>query len=259
MPAAIARLTALALFTTSLLAAPALAEDAAPASSTNALEAPDVAADGTPDAAADPTTDAAAAQSTRSGYVPKPAAKSAPMAIGVNLPFGWYEGRSIAGSLYAGVGTQGAIRLNVASYKNGPSLGAEAFIGLLGAEDEGSYSGRTLDLGVSYVHYTRKRWDGFMVEVGALRRAKDHRTVDEYSPVPDERTNTTMYGGRAMIGWSWLIDDWAFVAFGVGASMGIERGTETVMSYDEMPATSDVNRPAFAAEGFLRIGGAFEL
>ena len=242
MPAAIARLTSLALFTTSLLAAPALAEDAAPGTATDALETP------------------AAAPSTTTGYVPKPAPKTVPIAIGVNLPFSWYEGRAIAGSLYAGIGKQSAIRLNVASWKNGPSLAAEAIAGgLLDAEFEAEYSGRTTDIGVSYVHYSRKLWDGFLFEAGAVRRAKDQRTVDDFADSDVEELDTTTYAARAMIGWSWLIDDWAFVALGVGASLGIERGTETAMSYDEMPTTVDVDRASFAMEGFLRIGGAFEM
>lgn len=201
----------------------------------------------------------------RAEYIPKPAAPPVHVGISVNPPGRWPGGDALAGSLHIGLTRHQALRLNVASYEYTASAAAEV-IGVLAGGDgeEGSYAGRTTDLGIGWTWYSRALWDGFMVEAGLLRRAKDHHVEDEFAPAQILDTDTATYAARATIGWSWLINRIAFVSISVGLSAGYERGTETSAgTFDyldhKMPVTTDVARFDLASEGFVRIGAAFDL
>lgn len=201
--------------------------------------------------------------SVHAEYIPKPAPPPVHVAVSVNPPFRWPGGDALAGSLHVGLTRHQALRLNVASYEYGVNAVGD-LIGVLagGDGDEGSYAGRTTDLGVGWTYYPRGLWDGFMVEAGVLRRATDHRVEDEFAPVEILETDTTTYAARGTIGWSWLIDKVAFVSVSVGVSAGYERGTEISdrSSFDDrMPETASVSRWDLAPEGFVRIGAAFDM
>lgn len=173
-------------------------------------------------------------------------------AIAVNFPYGWIGGKSLAGSVYAGVTDHVAIRANVASYE----AGASATGGIFGGEAE--YSGRTLDLGVGVVHYSNGLWDGFTMEGGLLRRARDVRVTDQFAAAYATSTDSATYGVRALFGWSFLIKKRMFIAAAIGGSAGIERGTETTENdRGMMTSKADVDRSDIAVESYLRFGGAF--
>lgn len=181
------------------------------------------------------------------------------LAIAVNSPFGWIGGNSLGASVYAGITSHVAIRANVASYAGGPSVLGEVISAAAGGDgDEAEHSGRVLDLGVGVVHYSRGLWDGFTLEAGALRRGRDLVVVDDFAPAYRTSTDTVTYAGRALIGWSWLIHQRAFIAVAIGASAGIETGTETTENErGEMKKSQSVDRSDVSLESYLRFGGAF--
>jgi hypothetical protein len=101
-----------------------------------------------------------------------------PVMIATNLPLLWGNRFSVAGSLYVGVSQRHAIRANVASYANHGHYLPDFIAGAAGG-DGFSHSGRIADIGISWVYYPRRLWDGFLIEVGALRRARDVGMADE--------------------------------------------------------------------------------
>jgi len=194
---------------------------------------------------------------------PAPAAtESAPVAIGTNLPLLWKNGDALSASLYVGVSDHHAIRGNVASYKNLSTVAGDAIVGILANSDgsEASFSGRTTDLGIAWVYYPRSVLDGFMLEAGALRRARDVSVHDSNRTPERVTTTTTVYAARAMIGWSWLLGRHVFVATGVGLSVGHESGTELFETeYNGMTTSANVSRIDVSAEAYLRMGAVFGL
>jgi hypothetical protein len=169
--------------------------------------------------------------------------------IATNIPFLWPHAYSIAGSVSVNLSARHAIRANVASWQY------DNFFGLR------SGNGRTTDVALSWVFYPRRLWDGFLVEVGAFHRSSDVTWKDDEDPngSPTER-RTSMYAGRAMIGWSWRINPYLFVATAVGLSNGWEVGRETERRADGSTArTTPIARDAGSLEGYLRFGGVIEL
>jgi hypothetical protein len=125
--------------------------------------------------------------------------------IATNIPFLWTQAYSIAGSVSVNLSARHAIRANVASWQYDNFLA-----GLRAASDDGDFvpgNGRTPDVARSWVFYPRRLWDGFLVEVGAFHRSSDVTWKDDedLNSSSTER-RTTMYAGRAMIGWSWRIN-----------------------------------------------------
>ena len=192
---------------------------------------------------------------------PSTGVRKVPIAVGVNFPLNWGSADSVAGSIYVGVTAQDAIRVNVASYANHSALVADLINVAAGGDgDEASRSGRTNDVGVGLVHYSRALWDGFTFELGALRRARNIRVSDEFASPAVVSTNTTTYAARALVGWSWLIHHHAFISVAAGMSSGYEYGTErTENDLGEMKTSAHVDRSNAAFEGYLRFGGAFDL
>ncbi|HSR98724.1 MAG TPA: hypothetical protein VLM79_16825 [Kofleriaceae bacterium] len=183
------------------------------------------------------------------------------LAISTNLPLMWKDAASIAGSVYVGVSRRHAIRANVASYKNSVSGAAgDAIVGLLGGEGEASFTGRTTDVGLSWIFYPDRVWSGWTLELGALRRARDIAVNDDNRTPQRVATDTTTYAVRAMVGWTWLIQQRVFIAAGAGLSVGRETGTETTSSdFDRMTTRTSVARRDVTAEGYLRFGVAFDI
>jgi hypothetical protein len=149
-----------------------------------------------------------------------------PLAFGVNVPFAWAW--SVALSVWVGLDDHHAIRANCARYRGplwerlqgipeseGPALG-----------DIPPDFGYTADLSVGWVYYPRRALDGATLEASALLRINRLRDqIDEMNVASQERF-TNVYGARALVGWTWRLSDWWFVALSVGASAGYERGRE---------------------------------
>lgn len=178
------------------------------------------------------------------------------MALAVNSPLGWVEGASVGASLYARLAPKQALRLNVASYEYGSTgqLVAAAF----GAEDEGSYEGRYLDLGAAWMYFPRRVWDGPTLEAGLLRRSGATSVQDMYAENEIVERDTQYLAARALVGWSWLIQERAVISFAVGASGGYELGTETTQRMlTSSPTTKDVSEWTTSVEGYIRLGFTF--
>ena len=74
------------------------------------------------------------------------------------------------------------------------------------------------------------------------------------------RRQTTKYAGRAMIGWSWRIDPYLFIATAVGLSGGPESGTWEERRTDGSPAkTTPVAGLTRSFEGYFRFGWVIAL
>src|SRR4029078_5272132 len=75
----------------------------------------------------------------------------------------------------------------------------DALVGILANSDgsEASFSGRSADLGIAWVYYPRSVLDGFMLEAGALRRARDVSVHDSNRTPERVTTTTTVYDARA--------------------------------------------------------------
>ncbi len=228
---------------------PVLAHAEAPAD----LAAPGATAPGATAPGAAPAQEAPAPDQPRPfTYRPReiPPFTTRPMAIGVNNPIGWYRG-AVAASVYVGLSQHHAIRANFAYYGHA-SPGADLVSGLAGG-DLASYRGRVIDYGAALVWYTRPRWRGTTLEIGALVRDRAIRTGFESEVV---KNWTLTYGARGMIGYSWRIGR-GFVAFAVGLSAGYERGRERIRP-ESFPSMSTVEGPVARVqvdgEGYLRIG-----
>ncbi len=129
-----------------------------------------------------------------------------------------------------------------------------------GDGDEPLYHGHTTDLGIGWVYYPQRGWTGWTLELGALRRERDHRVDDENAKPEIVVTQTTTYAGRAMVGWTWLIHNQVFVAVAAGISVGHAAGTEaSARSAEDMTVRTTVSRSDVSGEGLLRLGFAFHL
>jgi hypothetical protein len=184
-----------------------------------------------------------------------------PLALALNLPVAWPW--SLAASAWVGLDNYDAIRVNYARYR-GPIW---AFIaGSIFSEglEEGDVPpdfGHTTDLSVAWVHYPRRVLDGASFEVGALCRLHRLRDRIDLKNVANEERFTNIYSARVLVGWTWRLSDWWFLAMSVGASSGYERGREkTFVGYTmgmEITKDARVSRGNVAAEAYLRVGVAF--
>ena len=103
-------------------------------------------------------------------------------------------------------------------------------------------------------------WSGVTVEAGVLRRGRDVTFQPENEPIVG--TQSATYAGRAMVGWSWEFHR-LFVAIAAGVSIGREGGQETItpdrtFQPHAMVTSSDVGRLTVDAEGYFRIGFAYD-
>ena len=167
-------------------------------------------------------------------------------ALGLNSPVGWIL-NSFGASGYVRIGRHFALRANIAASTDGGVVGELI--------PEAGHLGTITDYGIGGVWYPRRTWDGALVEVGALLRARNTSTLDVD---PEVTTRSTTYAGRALVGWSWLIRSSVFVAFAVGGSWGRESGKDTsVAGYREETMTSPVRRKQLDVESYLRFGIVF--
>ncbi len=189
---------------------------------------------------------------------PEPAATASTslpaVAIAVNAPFMWPLTKSVGVSGYVAIHAHQSVRINVASYDY-------LHLSEVLADGEGAPHGRTTDVGVSWQYFPRSVWNGFVVELGVMRRAQDTRDYDEDEVPTITDTNATGYAARAMLGWSWLGWDRVFVAAAAGGSIGRYTGTETTVDdyFDQMWVTRDFARLEGSLEAYLRFGVALGL
>lgn len=167
-------------------------------------------------------------------------------ALGLSSPVGWIF-NSFGASGYVRIGGHFAVRANFAASADGGVVGQLI--------PEAGHVGTITDYGIGGVWYPRRPWDGALIEVGALLRARNTSTLDVD---PEVTTRSTTYAGRALIGWSWLIRSSVFVAFAVGGSWGRESGEDTsVARHRDERMTSPVRRERFDVESYLRFGVVF--
>jgi hypothetical protein len=169
-------------------------------------------------------------------------------AFGLSSPVGWAFG-SFGASGYVRIDRHVAVRANIATRGGG---------GLFGYFIEDSPGGMITDYGISAVWYPRRAWDGFLIEAGALLRARN-TYVTGFEADARVTTRSTRYAGHALIGWSWGFASCMFVAVAAGGSWGRESGKATSVDGgsggDTM--TSPVRRKQLDGEGYLRFGVAF--
>ena len=186
-------------------------------------------------------------------------------AVAVNEPFGW-GGFAIAGSVYGRVAAHQAVRINAAAYDfHGNVAGDLIDIFAFGGDGDESYrKGRIVDVGAGWVYFPRRVFDGPTVELGLLHRSSDTHVEDEWdTPEVVDRKGKEV-AARALLGWSWMIQDRVFISWAMGASKGYSFGTETTkeMAYtgSGQPSPSMTHHYGewtTSFEGYLRFGVAF--
>jgi hypothetical protein len=188
-------------------------------------------------------------------------ASGRPIAVAVNLPVAWPW--SFAASAWVGLDNHDAIRVSYARYR-GPLLASIAGSIFSEGVEEGDVPpdfGHTTDLSVAWVYYPRRVLDGASFEVGALCRLNRLRDRIDGMNVATEEQFTNVYGARALVGWTWRMSDWWFLAASVGVSSGYERGREKkFVEYNmgmEITKDARVSRADVSAEAYLRVGLAF--
>jgi len=181
------------------------------------------------------------------------------VAVAVNSPISWAAGGAFAISGYVGLTEHQAIRANLAAYQaNYTPAAAGATFALTGGDNECPPTGTTFDVGAGWVYFPRKLYSGLSLELGALRRSTPNTDLwcEELTPF-ETTTHTVTYAARAMIGWSWMLGDHAFIALAVGVSSGRERGREDDRQTDESPIeTYLVDHWTTSGETYLRFGAA---
>lgn len=184
--------------------------------------------------------------------------------VAVNHPFMWSGKTSLAGSAYLGFAQHHAIRLNVASYQPGIGDGIASIPAVLSGDDDGDgpiRSGRTTDLGISYLYFPNALWRQLFAEVGVMRREIHSYSEGEYQSPEIQQTDAIGYAARLHVGWSWLFSNHVFMAAAVGLSCGRYVGSESTqqVAYDPMSPTTNVtyNHYEVAPEGYLRFGFRF--
>lgn len=186
----------------------------------------------------------------------------ASIAAGVNLPLGWANAESIAGSIHVGFHRHHAIRGTFASNPFSHNLGRTLIDIAINFDAEGSkMSGRVTEVGVGYQYFPRSFLRGPVLEAGVFRRHIDG--VEDYRLDAPEyiATDTVGYGARGLIGWSWRFwRDHVFVATAFGLGMARHTGTETtsMSTLERDDRTESVTRYEPSAEFYIRIGGAFD-
>lgn len=186
-----------------------------------------------------------------------PAAEPSPylVAIATNLPVRWDESASVGVSLYVGLLAHHAIRANLATYKSHTTI--REVIGEMMGGDGVDHAGRITDLGIGWVYYPRRTMEGFTLEIGALRRARNVTVYDPDAVLAYVDHDTTVYAGRVMLGWSWRYK-LLFTAVAVGASVGHESGVE--IGHSDLEGTMSrkrIDRGDVTGEAYFRAGFVF--
>jgi hypothetical protein len=106
------------------------------------------------------------------------------------------------------------------------------------------------------MYFPRKAYDGFSVELGALVRHDNSWDIDDFDQKLTNAAN--FYAARALVGWSWLFEDRAFISAQLGVSAGTEHGTltseDTVEPGVYMPIITRVDQFHVSLEYNVRFG-----
>lgn len=165
------------------------------------------------------------------------------LAVGVNPPTRWRDD-SFTASLLIGLSKRHALHLAGGSYK--PQYQRD---------EDNSYEGSLKDLSVGVTYFPRKLWDGATFELGGLVRYNSLST-DTIDVSID--TATRRLGAQALVGWSWHLGGWAYVAVAIGGSVGKEEGEERRRTSTRGAGIVSVDRTELAVESYLRFGIAFD-
>jgi hypothetical protein len=182
--------------------------------------------------------------------------------VAINNPLMWQSLSSdrappaaIGVSGYVGIDRHQAVRLNYATYE--VDTAAALATGLAGGGDGScAYvrSGHSDDIGAGWMYFTRERWHGPSLELGAVRKSMRlsycHNNADGDEYANTTSSDSTAYVARAMVAWSWLYNDHIYASFGAGGSLGGEAGT-----FNE--SHNHFRRVAASPEMYFRIGIAF--
>ena len=175
--------------------------------------------------------------------------------LAINNPLMWNDADNVAISVYVRFAPKHVVRVNGARYHYaGPA--EDNVINLIhhgfNTEMNVDYSGYISDLSVGWNYFPRRAFDGPNLELAALWREADTREFrgddERYRGVNEEAV-------RAMVGWSWLFRDRAFVSVAIGGSTGYAKGYE-----NNGPDTSsghEIRAWKTDVEGNLRFGLAF--
>lgn len=194
---------------------------------------------------------AALARARRDGTSEDAGYAGAPIAVSVSSPVGWLRD-TFGASVYVAPGAHSVIRANFSRY-DAESL----LLSLLANFENAPHHGTITDLGIGWSWYPRRPWDGFLLELGVNRRERDTWVHSEIEDRVD--TTSTTYAGRALIGWSWMLNRRMFLAIAVGASAGREKGRDKITPEfpREMPTTQAVDRTQVDFESYWRLGVVF--
>lgn len=166
--------------------------------------------------------------------------------IAVNNPMMWRDQESIGVSLYYRFAPKQVIRINFAHYKlaGSPLEHAIGFArdGYLEPPDD-RYTGRKTDLGVGWMYFPRRAFDGPSVELGVTWRDNDQFSHNGRI--------TTDELARGLVGWSFLFHDHLFAAVAAGGSVGRANGTDTDVMKTEISSWTA------GFEGYVRLGLVF--
>jgi len=164
--------------------------------------------------------------------------------IAVNNPMMWRENESVGVSLYYRFARKQVIRINFARYSlaGTPVEHAMGFV-REGFLDPPDHTGRMTDLGVGWMYFPRRAFDGPSIELGAVWRDDDrYRSTRRISH--DEVA-------RALVGWSWLMHEHLFVAVAAGGAVGTAEGTVG------SGVGGDFSTWTASFEGYVRFGLVF--
>jgi hypothetical protein len=192
---------------------------------------------------------------------PDGAGPGQPFALAVNvLPVAT---DAFAVSAWFGRDAHHAIRANVARYRGPLWLRVLAPVFSDGEQDSDVAPdfGDITDLGLGWVYYPRRLLDGASVETGVLCRFDRRRSYIDDQDVAAEEHHTNVYSGRFLVGWTWRLSDWWFVATAAGGALGYERGREKtyagVDSHGDVSRSGPVSRVAVSFESYVRLGMVF--
>lgn len=172
------------------------------------------------------------------------------LAVAVNTPLMWVDGKSMGGSLYIGAHEHFTLRLNGISHEYGL---------IDGAFGEASFTGRTRDLGLGFVYFPKRNFDGLSLEVGYTHRSIDGVVTDINASPEYAAEQLDGHLARGFVGYSLLIEKRVFIAAAIGGAVGRYTGSETMGSdvFEEERMTRAVNQVKTSFESYLRFGVTF--
>jgi hypothetical protein len=170
-----------------------------------------------------------------------------PIAIAVNEPLAWSHGDAFSIGAYAALTQHQVVR---ASYSTWSQQWGAPF-------DQDILAGGYSSIAAAWMYFPRRPYDGLSLEAGGVVKWRDTFEQFDDFELDQQSFATTLVAASAMVGWSWLIYDHAFVSLQVGGSLGWEHGSQQEIG-ERMPlTTSEIHHLEFSKEAMLRFGFAF--